>query len=292
MAEETSRPQDLKKVLRAAFVRLREAGCEDARLEAEMLLAHVHGCERKALWGSDLSLSAEQAEKFEGLLQRRVAGEPVAYLEGSRGFWGLEFEVDARVLIPRPDSETLVERAVAAVQDRACRVLDLGTGSGALLLSVLHSCPHARGIGVDRSWGALQVASANAARLGLATRSHFVQSSWSRSCAPTSFDIVLCNPPYIEPNEELGPGVLEHEPALALFTPPGRPFAAYEAVIEDLPRILRPSGQVFFEVGRARAAGLQRRCTEIGLTQARITRDLGGIERVLEARFEPGILNQ
>jgi release factor glutamine methyltransferase len=279
------------KVLRAAFVRLREAGCEDARLEAEMLLAHVLACERSLLLTLDQLLTVEQTERFELLLQRRVAGEPVAYLEGSRGFWGLEFQVDARVLIPRPDSETLVERAVAAIGDRSCQVLDLGTGSGALLLSVLHSCPRAFGIGVDRSWGALEVAAANAEQLGLAQRSRFVQSSWSSSCAPASVDLVLCNPPYVEPSEELGLGVLEHEPALALFSPPGRPFAAYEAVLEDLPRILRPRARVFFEVGRGRTAGLQRRCEEIGLRDVQVTRDLGGIERVVEARFEFGILN-
>jgi len=291
VADASRRPQDLTKVLRAAFVRLREAGCEDARLEAEMLLAHVLGCERARLIVREAAPSVEQAVQFELLLQRRIAGEPVAYLEGRRGFWGLEFEVDARVLIPRPDSETLVERTVAAVGDRPSQILDLGTGSGALLLSVLHSCPQASGIGVDRSWDALQVAAANAAQLGLAQRSHFAQSSWSQSCAPASVDIVLCNPPYIEPNEELGPGVLEHEPGLALFSPPGRPFAAYEAVLEDLPRILRPQGRVFFEVGRGRAAGLLRRCAEIGLTQFQVTRDLGGIERVVEARFASGILN-
>jgi release factor glutamine methyltransferase len=291
VADEARRPQDLKQVLRAACVRLRAAGCEDARLEAEMLLAHVLGCKRSQLIVGAGAPSAEQVEQLERLLQRRIAGEPVAYLEGSRGFWGLEFQVDARVLIPRADSETLVERAVNAIQDRACRVLDLGTGSGALLLSVLHSCPRASGIGVDRSWQALQVASANAAQLGLAQRARFVQASWSQSCAPASIEIVLCNPPYIEPNEELGPGVLEHEPAVALFSPPGRPFAAYEEVLNDLPRILCRSAQVFFEVGRGRAAGLVRRCAETGLTQQKITRDLGGIERVVEARWESGILN-
>lgn len=278
-------------MLRAAFVRLQAAACEDARLEAEMLLAHVLGCERSQLLIRDEALSAEQSERFESLLQRRIAGEPVAYLEGSRGFWGLEFQVDPRVLIPRPDSETLVERAVKAIGDRPCRVLDLGTGSGALLLSVLHSCPNAQGIGVDLSWGALQVASANAAQLGLAQRAHFVQASWGHACADASVEIVLCNPPYIEPNEELGQGVLENEPTLALFSPPGRPFAAYEAVIQDLPRILGPRGQVFFEVGRGRAAGLLRRCKEIGCTDVQVTRDLGGIERVVEARFDSGILN-
>jgi release factor glutamine methyltransferase len=278
-------------VLRAAFVRLREAGCEDARLEAEMLLAHVLGCERMQLCVRDEPPSAEQCARFEVLVQGRIAGVPVAYLEGSRGFWGLEFQVDSRVLIPRPDSETLVERAVAAIQDRPDRILDLGTGSGALLLSVLHDCPMARGLGVDRSWDALEVAQANAQQLGLLERAFFVQASWSTACASASVDILLCNPPYIEPGEELGPGVLEHEPALALFSPPRQPFAAYEAVLRDLPRILRPGAQVFFEVGRGRAAGLLRRCAEIGLSEARVTRDLGGIERVVEARFESGILN-
>ena len=170
-------------------------------------------------------------------------------------------------------------------------MLDLGTGSGALLLSVLHDCPQATGLGVDRSWGALELANSNAEQLGLAQRARFLQASWGTACAAASVDIVLCNPPYIEPGEELGPGVLEHEPALALFSPPGRPFAAYEAVLDDLPRILRPQAQVFFEVGRGRAAGLLRRCAEIGLSDGQVSRDLGGIERVVEARFEPGFLN-
>lgn len=291
MADDPRRPQDLNQVLRAACVQLREAGSEEPRLEAEMLLAHVLECARTQLLIRDQPMTEQQTDQFAALLQRRIAGEPVAYLEGSRGFWGLEFAVDSRVLIPRPDSETLVELAVNAIGDQACRVLDLGTGSGALLLSVLHSCPRAQGFGVDCSSAALDVATANAARFGLAQRAHFLQASWGQGCAAASVDLVLCNPPYIEPSEELGPGVLEHEPALALFSPAGRPFAAYEAVLQDLPRILRPGGQVFFEVGRGRAAGLVRRCVEAGLTQTRVTRDLGGIERVVDARIAAGILN-
>lgn len=283
MADLPRRPRDYAEVLRAACAFLRNAGREEARIEAELLLAHVLGVTRARLILIEVDWSAEQRAQYQQLLKECAAGTPVAYLEGSRGFYGHEFAVSPAVLIPRADSECLVESASAWLGSREAWVADLGTGSGALLLSTLLACPHARGIALDRSRAALQVARQNAQALKLQQRVHFLQADWLTALREPKFELVLCNPPYIEPSEELGPGVAEQEPHLALFTPPQQPYACYEAVLRDLPHCLGPGGRVYFEVGIGRAAGLAQRCEQTGLTVVETVRDLGGIERVVVA---------
>lgn len=253
-----------------------------------MLAAHVLGVERARLVLREEPLDEEQRERFLELLRRRAAGEPVAYLEGSRGFWGLEFAVDARVLIPRPDSEVLIEAALAHAPEGGRVVSDWGTGSGALLLSFLHERPAWTGIAVDQSADALAVAASNAERLGLAARCQFRESDWGAELAHASVDLILCNPPYIEPSEELGPGVAEFEPHAALFTATGRPYAPYERVLRDARRVLRPDGVLIFELGRARIDGVARRATEQGWTEIDRRRDLGGVWRCLALRRGAG----
>lgn len=281
MTDSSRRPQSLAEELRAASQLLTAAGSEDARLEAEMLAAFVLGVERNQLLLRERALEPEAAAQFAQLLQRRAAGEPVAYLEGSRGFWGLEFAVDARVLIPRPDSETLIEAALDHAHAQAGVVSDWGTGSGALLLSFLSERPNWTGSGVDSSADALRLASDNAHALGLADRACFVQSDWGALLPDRSVDLILCNPPYIEPGEELGPGVAEYEPAAALFTEPGQPYAPYERVLQDAERVLRPDGQLVLELGRARLEGVARRADERGWQELDRRRDLGGVWRCL-----------
>lgn len=246
-----------------------------------MLVAHVLGMPRSQLFRVVAALEGEQAMRFQALLERRLAGEPLAYLEGTRGFWGLELAVDPRVLIPRPDSETLIELAVQQNLPEQGVVLDLGTGSGALLLAFLSERPAWTGVGVDRSSAALEVARGNAGALGFDTRARFVHGDWAEGLAPHSADLVLCNPPYIEPGEALGPGVEEHEPASALFTKEGDPYGPYTRVLTTVQPVLRPGGCLIFEVGDGRADGVAQTAASLGWTEQGRRRDLGGIERAL-----------
>jgi release factor glutamine methyltransferase len=278
------RPHTQSERLRTACRLFKQAGLADARLEAEMLFAAALGVERRYLLGQDyLEPSAEQLVCFEQMVQRRLTGEPVAYLEGWRGFFGLEFKVDTRVLIPRSDSECLVETALEFLPtESAAYVADIGTGSGCLLLSVLQHRRQARGLALDRSLGALQVARQNTAELRLQRRVNFVQGAWLCAIAARSMDLIICNPPYVEPSEELGPGVAEFEPHLALFTPANEPYFAYQAVCHGANRVLKSKGRLLFEVGRGRAAEVATLAVGYGFKVLRTVQDLGGIDRVLE----------
>ena len=185
------------------------------RLDAELLMACAHGIEREALL---LGLHAAVVPPgFDALVARRERGEPVAYITGRRAFWTVELAVGPGVLVPRPDSETLIEAAVAHFAEQGPRrILDLGTGSGALLLAALDQWPEASGVGVDRSDGALAIASANAERLGFAERAAFRLGDWTDGIEER-FDLILCNPPYVESGAPLPRDVRDWEPHEALF---------------------------------------------------------------------------
>ena len=208
--------------IRAAAERL-SATSDTARLDAELLMAHVLGVSRSQLLLLRMrDEAAPHAAGFDRLVERRAAQEPVAHLLGVQEFFGLEFAVTPDTLIPRGDSETIVQAALdCAAQD--ARVLDMGTGSGALLLAFLYERPDAKGLGIDASAAALAVASANGQRLGLAKRAQFVQANWLEAGWEHDlgrFDLVLCNPPYVESDANLDPDVREFEPATALFAGP------------------------------------------------------------------------
>ena len=181
-----------------------EAVSDTPLLDAELLLAHALGIDRKQLL---LRPPAEIPAEFEALLARRLAGEPIAYIIGTRAFWTIELEVTPDVLIPRPDSETLMDAAVAHFRGTAGpgRVLDLGTGSGALLLAALDQWRHATGLGIDSSGAALAIARRNAARLGMADRAEFRLGDWADGITER-FDLILCNPPYVATSARAGPG--------------------------------------------------------------------------------------
>lgn len=265
--------------IRAAAERL-APGSDTARLDAEVLMAHALGATRSELLLRHLRDAAP--EGFGSLVERRAGHEPVAYIVGHQEFHGLPFRVSPAVLIPRGDSETLVEAALAA-RPGAARVLDCGTGSGALLLAVLASLPAARGVGVDRSGPSLAVAAGNAAALGLGHRSAFLQRDWTRPdwrAGLGLFDLVLANPPYVETGAALAPSVAAHEPAGALFAGADG-LADYRLLVPVLPALLAPGGTALVEIGATQAEAVMALGAGVGLA-GRVHRDLAGRDRVIE----------
>ncbi|MCC6829453.1 MAG: peptide chain release factor N(5)-glutamine methyltransferase [Novosphingobium sp.] len=254
---------------------------DTARLDAELLMAHALGLSR-----SDLLLRHMRAAPpaaFAGLLARRQAHEPVAYILGRQEFFGLDFAVSPAVLIPRGDSEVVVEAALAARPD-ARRLLDCGTGSGALLLATLAHLPEATGIGIDRSPEALAVAAANAARLGLAGRARMAVADWEApgwtEALGEAFDLILANPPYVETMADLAPSVRAHEPAGALFAGP-EGLDAYRLLVPQLPALLAPGGIALVEIGAAQADAVGAIAATAGLC-ATLHRDLANRPRALQ----------
>lgn len=251
------------------------------RLDAELLMAHALGVSRSELLLRHMDDRVPEA--FAPLLARRLTHEPVAYILGHQEFYGLDFLVTSDVLIPRGDSESLVEAAIKA-RPAARRVLDCGTGSGALLLAVLAQLPDARGIGIDRSLSALEVAAANAARLGLADRARMIHADWDDAAWADGidgpFDLILANPPYVEDGAELAPTVRAHEPAGALFAGPDG-LDAYRVLIPQLAALLAPLGAALVEIGATQAAAVSEISREAGLA-ATLHRDLASRPRVLE----------
>ena len=267
--------------------RLRGAAIEAPRLEARRLLAHVLGTTEEALLRDPrAAVPADKAAHFAALLARRVAREPFAYLTGRVGFWTLELEVSPATLIPRADSETLVEAALAACPDKgaARRVLDLGTGTGALLLAVLSEFPAASGVGIDIKPAAVALAERNAARLGLKDRARFLAGDWAAALTGR-FDLVLCNPPYIESAAIAGlmPEVARHEPASALDGGADG-LSAYRRIIADLPRLLAPRGLAVLELGQGQQAAVEALGKAAGFRPEACSADLGGVPRALVLR--------
>lgn len=257
------------------------AGTSDtARLDAELLMAHALGMTRSAMLlraGRD-----PVPATFGALIERRSAHEPVAYIIGAQEFFGLDFAVSPNVLIPRGDSEVLVEAALASRPD-ALRVLDLGTGSGALLLSVLHHLPLATGVGLERSPGAQAVARANAQSLGLDQRAiiqpgDWTQADWTKGLG--RFDLILANPPYVEADAPLAPSVRDHEPASALFAG-AEGLDDYRILVPALPALLNPGGVALVEIGHTQAQAVTAIAHEHGMS-AILHRDLAERPRALQ----------
>ena len=272
--------------LRDAATSLAQAS-DTPRLDAELLMAEALGVARSELLLRHMAGAAPDA--FAALVERRLRHEPVAYILGRQEFFGLEFHVGPAVLIPRADSEVLVEAALAAARDLrerpdAVRVLDCGTGSGALLLAVLNDLPQALGVGIDRSEPALAIARDNAVRLGLAGRARMIAADWDRpdwtAALGGPFDLILANPPYVETDAALAPTVHAHEPHGALFA--GREgLDAYRVLIPQLPALLTGGGVALIEIGAAQADAVSAIAAMAGFA-ARLHRDLGDRPRVLQ----------
>ena len=274
-----SNPITVSAALREAATAL-AATSDTARLDAELLMAHALRVTRSdmLLW----QMGASVPEAFAPLLERRLAQEPVAYILGEQEFFGQTFTVSPDVLIPRGDSERLVEAALAARPD-ARKVLDCGTGSGCLLLSVLHGLPQAQGVGIDRSPAALAIARANAESLGLATRARMVLADWQQAGWADElgcpFDLILANPPYVEEEAALSPSVRDHEPAGALFSGP-EGLDDYRVLIPQLPALLAPNGVALVEIGFTQAQAVAQIAQDAGLS-SQLHHDLAGRPRVL-----------
>lgn len=255
---------------------------DTARLDAELLMAHTLGVTRSELL---LRHTRDEAPaSFGSLVERRAAHEPVAYITGEQEFYGRTFQVSPAVLIPRSDSETPVAAAIEARSD-ARRVLDCGTGSGALLLTLLAELPAARGIGIDQSPEALAVAAANAKLLGLADRAEVRRADWTQPGWADdlgNFDLIVANPPYVEDTAQLDPTVHDYEPHGALYSGP-EGLEDYRALIPQLPGLLEPGGIVVLEIGYAQADSVSAIAAASGFS-AELRRDLAGRPRALILR--------
>lgn len=266
--------------LAAAASRLAAAGIDGARREARLLLGAALGVGLEAIVADGDRILANEA-RFERLLARRLAREPMAYVLGKREFWGLDFAVGPSVLTPRPDSETVVEAALTAAREPR-HVLDLGTGSGCLLLAVLRERTRAHGVGVDRSPAAAALAAVNAAALGLGGRARFVVGDWGAALRG-SFDLILTNPPYVATGDIAGLAAeVRHEPLLALDGGPDG-LVAYRALAADLARLLAPGGVAAVEIGAGQANAVATILAGVGLVEVGRRRDLAGHERCLLA---------
>lgn len=266
--------------------RLRTAGIESPRLEARLLLAHALALSPTALLRDrDAPVPPDAQVRYRASLDRRAAHEPMAYILGHREFWSLDVSVSPATLIPRPDSETLIAAATAAFAGRPPPrlVLDLGTGTGCLLLAGLTEFPAAFGVGVDRVPAAAILAAGNAAALGLASRAAFLAGNWADPLN-ARFDLVLCNPPYIPTCDlqALMPEVVEHEPTSALDGGADG-LDAYRTILSDLPRLLAPDGVAALELGAGQAPAVAAIAAQAGLS-SEIRNDLAGVARVLLLR--------
>ena len=255
-----------------------EKTSDTARLDAELLMAEALHIDRDKLILSPPDRKVP--DRFWNMVERRQAGEPVAYITGRRAFWNIELHVGPGVLVPRPDSEVLIASAIEHFDgsERPKRILDLGTGPGTLLLAAIDIWPKATGLGVDVSRQALSYASANARRLGFESRVRLIQGDWAKGLAE-SFDLVLCNPPYVPEDAELGAGVREYEPDEALFA--GKEgLDAYRELAPQLPRLLSPGGLAAVEIGSDQADAVTELLARDGL-RASVANDLAGRPRAV-----------
>jgi release factor glutamine methyltransferase len=281
----TPGPATLGEAVRRARRRFAEAGLPSPDLDARWLLAHaLDRDERRMMLEADAPLASEEAALVEAVIARRLAGEPVDRILGEREFWGLPFRLSPETLSPRPDTETLVEAALAALAGRgtAPRILDLGTGSGAILVALLHDCHGAFGIGVDRSEGAARQARANAVTNGVGSRAAVLVGDWDAGL-DGRFDLVVSNPPYIATCDLAGldAEVREHDPRLALDGGADG-LDAYRRVVAAAARLLVPGGVAVIELGIGQEEAVAALAGSAGLVVGGpARRDLGGVPRAL-----------
>jgi len=278
----------LRQLLAEGEARLAAAGLETPRLDVRLLAGAALGLSRnELLLEGGRGVGDADASRFQALLERRLAREPVSRILGRRGFWNLEFALTPDTLDPRPDTETLVEAVLERLPDRTAplRLLDLGTGSGCILLALLSELPNARGIGIDLSRGAAAAARGNACSNGLAGRAAFLAGDWASAVRGGGFDIVVSNPPYIPDGDVSG-----LQPEVALFDP-HRALAGgadgldpYRHLAPELVRLLVPGGLAAVEHGAGQGGDVAALFRGAGLEQPLVIADLSGHDRVVVAR--------
>jgi release factor glutamine methyltransferase len=280
-------PRTVLEFLRRASTFLAARGSASARLDAEVLLAAVLATDRVGVYlRFDQPLAPAEVESYRALVRRRAAGEPVAYLTGRREFWSRDLAVTPAVLIPRPETELLVERLLAAVPDRAAplRVLDLGTGSGALAVALAAELPSATVVALDVSRAAAAVAAANARACGVEDRVLLLAADWCTALRPEArFDVIVSNPPYVESGAlDALPPEVRAEPRLALDGGADG-LAAYRVLVPAAAPLLAPGGRLFVEVGVGQASAVAEICAAAGFGEAVCYDDLAGIARIVAA---------
>lgn len=291
MTSPTSPPRPLE-LTRLAAEHLAEKGIEEARLEAEMLLAHVLGIRRLDLYLQfERPLEPSEVDAYRDALRRRAEREPLQYITGETGFRDLTLAVDRRVLIPRPETEVLVGEVLKFIggegegEGLSGVVLDIGTGSGAIVLSLLHEGPFEAGVATDVSEAALEVAAANAATHGLTDRVEFRAGSlWEPIGQGETFRVIVANPPYVADGarERLAPEIREHEPEAALFAGPDG-LRLVREVVAGAPAHLATGGLLAVEVGLGQAEEVAAMCRDAGFTAPRVATDLTGRKRIVLA---------
>lgn len=276
-------PQTISDALHTATTLLSRTS-PSARLDAELLLEHVTGLSRTSLRSApERGLPTAAGWSFQQLVKRRMKGEPIAYIRGQQEFWSLLFEVTPAVLIPRPETELVVERALAHLEENAAaRIADLGTGSGAIALAIASERPASQVVASDASKDALEVATRNAARLQIANVT-YVHGSWFAPLAAAEpFDVIVSNPPYIAADDsDLAPEVRRNEPAMALICGPTG-LEALDHIISASHRHLAPGGWLILEHGWKQAAAVRNLLVRTGFSHVRSHADLAGHERVTE----------
>ena len=260
------------------------AGIANPGAEARLLVSTSLGCSVEKVWGDLEALVGRlEYQVVMSNVRRRLSREPFAYINGKQEFWSLDYAVGKGCLIPRPDSECLVEMSLEVLPPSisGATVLDLGTGSGCLLLSFLSERPRLQGVGVDLSLEALEYAKHNAAQLGLADRAAFVQSNWG-TCLDFRFDLILCNPPYVKASDftKLMPDVLRFEPQVALSGGVDG-LDSYRILARQLSLLVATNGRLCLEIGEGQAAQVKEIFCEFGFRKCGEKKDLAGIVRCL-----------
>jgi release factor glutamine methyltransferase len=275
-------PASAGEALQAARGRL-AAISKNPRRDAELLLAHLLGWDQAALLTHpERVLSPAEAYQFESMLRRRLASEPVQYITGVQEFFGLPFEVSPAVLIPRPETEHLVDAVLERFSREANpRIVDVGTGSGAIAVALAHAIPRSRVTAVDLSSAALEVAQRNAERHGVLERVTLLQSDLLAALGSEEFEVVVSNPPYIAQGEVLEPQVFNYEPRSALYAGPTG-LEIYERLIPQARRVLKPQGWLMLEIGYGQSPALLKLLSD--WNEVSFLNDLQGIPRVVQSR--------
>lgn len=267
--------------------RLQAMSVHDPAYEARYILQETAGVEWADIIGdSPITLTDPQKQRIESILKQRAAGKPLSRIVGKREFWGLEFELNEATLDPRPDTEVLVEKALGFIKDsqlKAPEILDLGTGTGCILISLLHELPDARGTAVDISATALKAAAANAKKNQVETRLTTVQSDWFQNIEGRFFDVIVANPPYIDSETlaNLSAEVQNHDPILALDGGKNG-LNPYEILFSHIKNVLKPAGRAFFEIGAGQCGYIQGIAEKYRIRILGTYPDYAGIPRVVE----------